>query len=436
MVWLGAALLIGGSMTASVAALASDWPDWTGTRPVNISHSSWGAAWQPAIAAADGQVAAVWSDRGAAGVRDIYVAWSNDGGRTWPASPTVVSPTADYSMLPDVLLVDGQAYVAWVDLFDSEGGKPTALYEAEVTAGGVSSVRKIPSALPLELSTRPSVANGSGRLYVVFNAGDPPHVLCASRQLTETAWPTATVIYTSTTVGGSWFPALAPAPDGETLHVVWIDIGLGLRVIRYMHWDPAAAGSEVYTLSQPAPNGAIWGRPSIAVDPTGGIHVAWEEEIGGGSPESRDRYVRYTRYDAGDGWSEPVRVYASAVRVNADDPRNIVPALALREQDGDVTVCVAWHGFRPDTPDPVGAEEILITCSQDGGHSWPTWPQNMSRSPTADEVSIMPAVGFDPVSGRLHGAWQERGGSGNYQIHTAYSLDHQVMLPLIMRNGK
>lgn len=429
------ALLLGGLTAGVVVAASTDWPAWAGTPPANISDSILDLAWQPIIATGSGgQVAVAWSDQGTTGPeRDIYTRLSDDNGRTWITAPWVISATANYSMLPDALVTQDRIFVTWVDLEGSEGSKPVALYEAEIAETGTIAIRPITSSLPLA-STQPHLAASAGNLHVAFNAGDPSRIVYATRPLTSTAWPTATVIYTPTAEFelGSLFPALAIDPDGETLHLAWIDIGISARAIRYMHWSTG----DVYThtLSGEAAADTSWGRPSIVADSIGNLHAVWEEEVGTGSAESRERYVRYTRYDVNSGsWTLPTRVYSEPVKVNADDPRNIVPALTLVEQDGKVTVCIAWHGFQPSVSEPVGAEEILLSCSEDGGQSWPSFPKNMSRSPEAEEISIMPSIAFDS-SGWLHGAWQERSQFLHYEIYHTYSLGNQTFLPILMRN--
>jgi hypothetical protein len=427
---IGALLLVG--LTAGVVVAAgTDWPAWAGTPPANISNSTWDETWQPVVATgSSGQVLVAWSDEGAEGAeRDIYARLSDDNGVTWLTAPQVISATVRDSVLPDALIAENRCFVAWVDL---DGG-PVALHEAEITGTGTIAVRPIVSPLPLA-DTQPRLGASAGNLHVVFNAGDPSHIVYATRPLTSTTWPTATVLYTPTNgfEFGSLFPTLALDPAGETLHLAWIDIGYDTRTIRYMRWS--AGSFYTHALSSEAPANTTWGRPSIAADSSGNLHVVWEEEVGTGPAEGRDRYVRYTRYSVSSGsWTSPtIRIYSEPVRVNADDPRNIVPALTLVEKDDEVTVCVAWHGFRVSGL-YVGAEEILLICSEDGGRSWPSLPHNVSRSPEAEEISIMPSVAFGP-SGRLHGVWQERSQFLHYEIYYTYSLGNRVFLPLMMRN--
>jgi len=435
LVWLVALSLAGLGAGVPVAVANSDWPEWAGTEPVNVSHSEWDYAWQPAIAAGpSGRMVVAWSDHESAGApRDIYVVLSDDSGRTWSTTPQVISPTVHYSALPDALVVGDRRFVAWVDQ-SAEGGRPVALYEAEV---GTGAARSIPSPLPLA-STRPRLAASAGKLHVVFNAGYPDslYILHATRWLTESVWPVATVIYTSTAAAGSWFPMLDVDPDGETLHVVWQDVDLGERAIKYMRWG--ADGADVRTLSQESPTqDTAWVYPSIAVDSSGNLHAVWGEQVGMGSVDKLDQYVRYTRYDAGSDWTSPERVYSDPIKVNADDPRDIAPYLALMERDNQVEVCVAWHGFREG--DSALAEEVLLSCSRDGGQSWPSSPQNVSRSPGGGEypdVSIMPSITFD-ASGQLHSVWQERVNLVSqvpyYEIYYAYAVN-RMFLPLVMRS--
>ena len=435
------ALTMGGLVAGVVVAQTNpDWIDWDGTEPTSISEDEEASrAWQPAIAAgAPERMIVAWSDRAesAEAKRNIHLVLSGDNGRTWSAPQSITTPL--YSALPDAVIVGDQYFVAWVDQ-QTEGGQPSALYEAEVTqTGDVVAVRPIPAPVGFQ-STRPRLAASEGRLHVVFNAGDPSSILYATRPLTATAWPTATVV-TSTATFGSWFPSLVVDPDGETLHLVWQDLAPGERTVRYMRWS--ASGTDVEILS---PAGGVtetrWIYPSIAADSDGDLHVIWGEEVGAGTTADKlDQYVRYARYDAGSGlWTSPERVFSEHVKVNADDPRDVSPSLALKEEGDRTEICIAWHGFRENSPVPVLAEEVLVGCSEDDGETW-SEPRNMSRSfgydPGETDVSIIPAITFDTM-GQLHGVWQERTELVSlvpyYEIYHTWAV-HMVFLPLVMRS--
>ena len=427
--WL-ALLLVGG--VAAVAAVTASDPDWTGAQPANVSNSLLNRAWQPVLAAGPaGRMVVAWSDQNAAeAARNIYVRRSFDNGHTWSA-PQVLSETAFVSALPDAVAVGNRDLVAWVDL-RTIGGENMAIYEAEVGAG---KGRLIPSPTRLT-STQPRLASGAGTLHVVFNAGY--NILHAMRPLTATTWPTATRIYTSTGSTFPWFPALAIGPDGKTLHVVWQDWDFSMDKWAIMYRRGTVDGAAVnwtspYTLATESIE-LIY--PDIAADSRGNLHVVWGEVVGLGSLAEQDQYVRYARYDvATSQWISPaVWIDNNPVRVNTDNPTYTAPDLALREKSGQVEVCVAWHGFREG--EMSFAEEILLSCSPDGERSWLP-PQNVSRSPQAEALSLIPSIAFD-TAGQLHAVWQEHNqemGSSvlfDYQIYHSFALV-KGFLPLIAR---
>ena len=80
------------------------------------------------------------------------------------------------------------------------------------------------------------------------------------------------------------------------------------------------------------------------------------------------------------------------------------------------------------------AEEVLLSCSPDGGQSWEA-PRNVSRSPGAEAISIVPSIAFD-ARGRLHSVWEEHVGDSivyNYEVYYARAIV-KVFLPLIVRS--
>jgi len=430
--WLAwpAALLVAGLMVGVVVAAADS--DWDGTEPRDVSHSSLDQAWQPVIAAgSSGRMVTAWSDqRSEEGPRVIYTISSDDNGRTW-STAVAVAETADTSGLPDAVIVGDQVFVAWYDQANTYPYS-TTIHEAEVATGAE---HRIPGPLS-STPTRPSLAAGGGRLHVVFSGGasNIPDICHVMRSLTATAWPTATVVYTHTGTG-SWNPMLAVGPGGKTLHMVWEErASQSERAIIYMRgtvndddvdWTSPLTLSTGITLS-------VW--PAIAADTRGNLHVVWGEQVGSGALQERKHYIRYMRYDAAsDLWSTAIRIDPALVSVNERNPTNSVPSLALTERDDQVTVCVAWHGFR-EGGHVEPAEEVLLSCSEDGGQSWAD-PQNMSRSPGAEAISILPSITFDAL-GQLHGVWQERTGESaifDYQIYHTHALS-LVFLPLVMRS--
>jgi len=426
--------LVATVLTTGVVIAATD-PDWVGTEPVNISYSDTYEARQPVIVAdPSGQIAVTWSDHPPGETTpDIYATHTDDQGLTW-STPTVVSATATKSQLPDMIFADGSSFVTWSE----ESNKTFTVYEMEL--GSEPHTVPIPETdRPSGMTTGPRLAAGPDRLHVVFNAGKAgttnSHIFHASRPLTEVVWPTARRVYTSTGGSLSWFPALAISPDGEDLHVVWEEISaLGQRAVLYKRG--AMSGSDVSwtTPSISLSTGITLSvKPDIATSSDGDVHVVWGEV----DAEDHSSYVRYLRYNASmDSWSSVTRIDALPVYVNEINPTDTAPRLALWEKGTQTTLCVAWHGFRAGE----SAEDVLISCSQDGGDTWAS-PRTMSPTPndveTDADISIWPSIAFDS-SGTVHGVWQQRveiiNETSYYETYYTHAL-HQVFLPLVTRSS-
>jgi len=427
LVWPVILLLIALGASSAFAGVATSDPDWSGSPPQNISHSDLDRARQPDIDVdSSGEAVIVWSDETAADGRDIRFA-SGTGG-VWSASQ-VVSDTAAGSLFPYVLAVGDRHFVAWVDGLSPQDRE---LFEAEIGAG---ETRAVPSPAAPEL-LQPCLAASTDRLHVVFGASNVgvPDLYHSSRPLGGGAWEQAQIIHTSPIFFESADPALAADPAGNKLHLVWENKSSQSSSIMYMSGMVSGATvswSSAITLS----TGITFSiRPDIAVASNGDIHVTWGETIAG---DYNEQYVRYIRYDADGGtWGvSSVRIDPNPVRVNEDSPTYISPAIAVWEHGDETKVCIAWHGFRDSDP---GAEEILARCSSDGGSTWPSSTENVSRSTTEAgwEVSIRPLVAFD-VQGALHVVWQERAGSDlttDYEVYYSASWE-RIFLPLVLRNN-
>jgi hypothetical protein len=405
-------------------------PDWAGSTPENVSHSSTDRARQPDIAIdSSGEAVTTWTDEWNDGTDRQDIFFASNTGSGWSA-PQIISNTVQASRLSDVLAVDDKHFVAWVD---GSGYSAREVFETEI---GTSEIRTIPCSANPEL-TQPSLAASADRLHIAFSAkpAGTPHLYHSSRSLTGGAWQNAAHIYTPPIPFESINPALAAAQDENLLHLVWEIKSLELRSVMYMSgtvsgaavsWSPAITLSTGITFSM---------RPDIAVASNGDVHVTWGETV---EEDYNEQYVRYIRYDADSGtWDDSaVRIDPNPVRVNEESPTYIGPAIALWEDSDETQVCMAWHGFRDDDVGP-GAEEILLRCSSDGGNSWPSATENVSRSTTQAEweFSIRPRLAFD-TEGTLHIVWQERAGSDvttDYEVYYSAS-SHRIFLPLVLRN--
>jgi len=124
-----------------------------------------------------------------------------------------------------------------------------------------------------------------------------------------------------------------------------------------------------------APTEAVLGdSPSLALDGSDGVHMAFVSEMGGTFD------IFYTRWD-GDGWTLPVNV--SATSGISSSP---VIACAL-----DNSLHIVWA-------DHTGGETALYHGQSSDGSSWSTFP-------IPNGVGSTPALAIDS-NGILHVAWQ------------------------------
>jgi hypothetical protein len=413
-------------------SFASSWPHWGGTPPVNVSGSSEDETWQPVIAASGGMtLVVVWSDeKETGGGRDVFYSRSEDLGHSWHERAVV--STTGFSLLPDVAVVDDRWFVTWLET-EEEGGDGL-VNERELFS---ETVREIPSELKSRAS-RPGLAADEDRLHVVFSAGDPPSSLMyASRYLTETAWPTATEIYSGGEGTVVQYPSAVADPGGQSVHVVFDEKKHSeARAVKYLRYSDG--GTVTHTLAQASLEEIGCVHPIVDVDSGGNLYAAYGIEVSVGLDQA-EHFVGFTRYDVGTAsWTTPITISDQAVGVNEKLPQELPPSIAVRETPEGTVVCVAWHGFRAGGTDL--DEEVLLSCSSDGGESWQSMPQNVSRSTgegSFPDISIYPGIAFD-AEGKLNVVWQERvGASGEtsyYAVYHSFTAE-QLYLPLLIRTG-
>jgi len=405
-------LLVGG-VTLGLADTSD--PNWAGTDPIQISIQSPPAAKQGDLTV-DGndQVVASWIEANNEGERYLYEARSQGG----LSAPQVITDVTTYSE-PDVMAYGDRSFVAWV-------ASSHALRETEI---GTDQIRTVNSADDIAPSVQPALVGAADKLHLFFAAEasyNIPDIYYSSRDLTGD-WAEPRQIYTHTAPLGASWPAAAIEPDGSALHLVWEENDHHTTTwIRYMR---GIVGADTVTWTDPITlsTGVNPLLPDLAIASDGTLHATWGERIGTAGDDTY--YVRYARKPAGEDWSAPVRIDPRTVATNQNSPTYVDPRLALHEADGETTVCVAWHGFREGDE---RTEETLVNCSDDGGASWESATENLSR--TDLRASIHPAPAFDST-GKLHVVWQEReNAEAGYKIYYAHALS-QIFLPLIMRSN-
>jgi len=177
----------------------------------------------------------------------------------------------------------------------------------------------------------------------------------------------------SGTSGASSNPDIGLSSDG-VLHIVWTDTSPGHSVLYHGY------GNGLQWSTWPIPN-ATGTQPSVAVDSTGIVKVAWQDKY-----DPQDPYeIYYARRD-GSGWSIPVCV---------DDTVETDSVSCDLQVGIDDRAHVVWQ-------EDIGGSAQVHYCEQNEAMWWLV-PSVLSA---AGQDARLPAIGAGPL-GDIHVAWDE-----------------------------
>ncbi|MGC9399595.1 MAG: hypothetical protein ACP5HM_10725 [Anaerolineae bacterium] len=390
---------------------------------------------------ADGELAVLWAEEEGG----LKLARRDPDSGAWSATGLASGLEVWY---PDVAYAGSDLRVAWMQgdfdanpaphgaLMEQGVSEPTATtlmedlygYMGPHLAVGADGTQHLAFALATSAATW---TQGKGDLYY------------ARRTSAGSAWSVSTAVITGGLVledpsatGGIWFPNVAVSPDGSTVHLVWEQRILSLTEgykfqVWYAEgtWSASEARLEIdeSSLQRLSPAGRRAGRPAIAVDAQGRVHVTWTE-ITGNENKPGNEYVYYRRLDL----PTSTLLTEEAVLVNVERPAWTTSVLASHED----FICVAWDSYPSSVGAGVGKEEINLRCSRDGGVRWQDFITVLSET---EELSIFPHLLFDD-QGQIHVLWEEHQGGVVTQNYRPFYRGGEVprlrvFLPLVLRGG-
>jgi len=325
----------------------------------------------------------VWYDD-TPGNWEIYYKQSTDEGSTW-TTPQRLSWNSGDSRYPAIAVdSSGNLHVVWEDLTPGNW----EIYYRQSTDGG--STWTTPRRLSWNSgdSRYPAIAvDSSGNLHVVWEDLTPGNWEIYYRQSTDGGSTWTTPRRLSWNSGDSRYPAIAVDSSGS-LHVVWYDYTPGNWEIYYKQ---STDGGSTWTTPRRLTwnSGDSW-NPAIAVDPSGHLHVVWEDP----TPGNWEIYYKQSK-DGGSTWT-------TSQRLTWNSGSSSSPAIAV---DSSGHLHVVWEDPTP------GNSTIYYRQSADGGSTW-TASQRLTWNFGS---SFSPAIAVDS-SDNLHVVWHEDT-SGNYEIY-------------------
>ncbi len=322
-------------------------------------------AFAPSLACAGERAWIAWEDErdGELRNRNIYVARTTDGGRSWAEEDVRLDGDVEgdaMSLGPQVLNVGDAVYVAW---FDSRDGAYDIYLQSSLDQG--ASWRSEPVRVDTDgageaYSAWPKLAaNEDGAVVVAWEdarSGVSDVFVNQSPDFGATFPGTDTRLDLGADGSDSFLPRVAM--DGDVVAVAWHDTrdGAGRSVLLSTSQDAGVTWPEAPLRMDSDPAGASDSIvPDVAVRGDR-VHVAWQDDAMGGY----DILVRSSQ-DGGLSFGEEIRMDR--------DTRGEAQSYDAVIRTRDDLVVVGWSDRRGDLEN-VGFNDIYYAYSEDGGVSF------------------------------------------------------------------
>lgn len=255
---------------------------WTSSR--RLTWATWSR--YPRVAAdSSDNPHVVWRDA-MSGDWEVYHKTSTDGGATWLASRRLTW-TSGSSGDPAIAIDPADnLHVVWAD--DTPGN--FEIFYRKSPDGGATWAANRQLTWTAEDSVFPMLsADPSGHLHLVWGDNTPGSTEIYYKKSTDggATWtPAKRITWGSSLLIG---PDIATDPSGNP-HVVWMDDTSGNDEIYY---TKSTNGGDNWSLS----NRLTWnpgrsGWPDIATDPSGNVHVVWQDNTPGNTQIFYKQYIK------------------------------------------------------------------------------------------------------------------------------------------------
>ncbi|MGB0383472.1 MAG: exo-alpha-sialidase, partial [Ardenticatenaceae bacterium] len=320
------------------------------TKVISETGSAWQGIPSLGVDSLGNSIVVAWQDQRDGGIDDIYFARSTDSGMTWGTNVKVNDDnTSKVQHNPSIAInPDGTTiYLAWED----ERNNNRDIYFASSTDGGSTwgaNVKVNDDSGTTGQYDATLAVDSSGTLYLAFrdDRDGSADIYFATSSDGGTTWSANVKLNDDTGTSGQYNPSLAVDASG-TAYVAWQDQRNG-------------SGDDIY-LARSTDGGTTWSanlkisdeinssknQPSLAVDASGTLYVAWQDyRYDGGNP---DIYFARSN-DGGSNWEKWDANRKINDNNNASHQEN--PSLAV---SADGTAYAVWQDYRFGNWDIYGA---------------------------------------------------------------------------------
>jgi ribosomal protein L31 len=327
------------------------------TMPTLVSTESTDDSWSPTIAAdGSGNVHIAWYDRtnyGSSGTDyDIFYKRWNATTAIWTTTEVVSTESTSNCYYPTIAVDgSGNVHIAWADYTDysSSGTDSDIFYKCWNATTAAWTTTEVVSTESTDDSSYPTIAmDGSGNVHIAWHdftdyggSGTDLDVFYKCWNATTAVWTTTEVISTESTDFSS-IPTIAVDGSGN-VHIAWQDHtdygGSGTDLdIFYKRWNPTTA---IWTTTEVifTENNDTCTSLTMAADGSGNAHIVWYDYGGSGTVGG----IVYKR------WNATTAIWTTTEEVSTESTGNSYnPTIAV---DGSGNVHIAWT----DTTDYSGS---------------------------------------------------------------------------------
>ncbi|UCD13114.1 MAG: hypothetical protein JSW60_06020 [Thermoplasmatales archaeon] len=317
---------------------------WTPTEVVSTESTK--DSWLPSITIdSNDTIHVTWEDwtdiEGSGNDWDIFYKSKPKGGSWTPTEVISIESTEDTSVSSLAVDFKGTVHVTWIDStnFNGAGSDVDIFYKCK-PIGGSWTPAEVISIESTENSWNPCLAvDSTGAVHVTWEdltniagSGLDWDIFYRYKESSGN-WSTIETVSTESTLD-SWFSSLAVDSTG-TIHVAWQDFtdfgGSGIDSDIFYKYKPFGESwitSDIVSSESTSDSG----KPSLALDSTGTVHVAWEDVTDfGGSGNDCDIFYKSKQSDGNWGTTEVVSTEST-----------YISWFATLDIDTTKTVHVAW----------------------------------------------------------------------------------------------
>jgi len=333
----------------------------------------------------------------------------------WTTTEVVSTESADNSFFPSIAVDrSGNVHIAWYD-YTNYGGSGTDIdifYKRWNATTAAWTTTEVVSTESTDNSFFPTIAvDGSGNVYIAWDdytdyggSGADYDIFYKCWNATTAAWATTEVVSTEST-DNSWYSIIA-VDGSRNVHIAWTEGtkygGSGKdRDIFYKRWNSTTA---VWTTTEVVSTESTGDSsyPTIAVDGSGNVHIAWyDEPYYGPSPHMHIAWDDEPNYGGSGGdynifykrWNAATAVWTTTEVIS--EPEG--PTIAV---DGSGNVHIAWYEYT----NYGGSGKDWDIFYKRWNAATAVWTMTEVVSTESTGTSILPTIAVDG-SGNVHLVW-------------------------------